>query len=332
MDYSKRVSIILKKIPSRGKEVIGRRFGLSKNGKRETLEAIGESYNLTRERVRQIEREGISLVKKQEIGDIFSQFEKAITTFGGIKKEDLLISFLGKGGFYNEIFFFLSLNDNLKRNLENKFSYSFWSVKKTESENHLKFINKAIEYLKKTKEPLFIEELYNNLNIKNTTLPVFQSYIEVSKQIQKNHKGKIGLKDWVEINPRGIKDKAYLVLKEAEKPLHFSEVATLIKNSSFFSSPSIHTATVHNELIKNEKFVLVGRGLYALKEWGYEPGVVKEIITKVLNVAKSPLSKEEILEEVLKKRMVKRHTVLLNLQDKNRFQKDNQGRYIIKEA
>ena len=100
-----------------------------------------------------------------------------------------------------------------------------------------------------------------------------------------------------------------------------------------FSSPrKANIATVHNELIKDSRFVLVGRGLYALKEWGYEPGVVKEVIAKVLRAEDKPLTKEEVFQKVLKQRLIKENTILLNLQDKSCFFKDEAGRYTIKEA
>ena len=134
--------------------------------------------------------------------------------------------------------------------------------------------------------------------------------------------------DWVEINPKGVKDKAYLGLKKKEKPLHFSNIASSIEELPF-SNSKVHTATVHNELIKDSRFVLVGRGLYALKEWGYEPGVVKDVIFKVLKNSNKPLSKDEVLEKVIKQRFVKENTVFLNLHDRNSFKRDSQGRYTV---
>jgi DNA-directed RNA polymerase delta subunit len=158
---------------------------------------------------------------------------------------------------------------------------------------------------------------------------VFNSYLEISKKIQANAEGQIGLRNWVEINPRGIKDKAYLVLKKEQKPLHFSQVAILIGNSPFASQKKVHIATVHNELIKDSRFVLVGRGLYALKEWGYQPGVVKDVILGVLKEAKASLSREEIIKKVSAQRLVKENTISLNLRDQNYFVRGTDGRYKI---
>ena len=121
-----------------------------------------------------------------------------------------------------------------------------------------------------------------------------------------------------------MKDKAYLVFKKENKPLHFTEVASLIDSAL--------PQTVHNELIKDSRFVLVGRGIYALKEWGYERGYVKDVIFKVLKSAQKPLDREEILEKVLEQRIVKKNTVLLNLSNKNYFLRTSEGNYTIKEA
>lgn len=332
MNYSKICSSLLEKMPPRPKEVVGRRFGIGGFNKRETLEAIGKEHGITRERVRQIEREGIIQAKKQNIEKVSDYFKKVVSDFGGLKREALLISSLGNEKDKNNIFFLLTLNDNLKRNVEDKNFHTFWSKEDSKLKELVKITDNAISFLEKEKEPLFIEELYKKMKPKKTILPFFLSCIEISKQIEKNPEGKIGLKDWLEINPRGVKDRAYLILRRTNKPLHFREVASLIKNSSLFSSGGAHTATVHNELIKDKRFVLVGRGFYALSEWGYEPGVVKDIISKVLIEAEKPLSRNDILEKVLKKRIVKEHTVLLNLQDKNRFLKDDEGKYTIKEA
>ena len=179
---------------------------------------------------------------------------------------------------------------------------------------------------KKDKKTFSLEELEKN------NKDVFASCIGISKEIQKNPEGKYGLRNWLEINPRGIKDKAYLVLKKKEEPLHFTQIASLIEETVFSNQKKVHTATVHNELIKDNRFILVGRGLYALKEWGYETGVVKDIILKSLKQAKRPLTKDEIVDKVLKQRFVKENTVLLNLQNRQYFVRDEKGRYNIREA
>jgi DNA-directed RNA polymerase delta subunit len=109
--------------------------------------------------------------------------------------------------------------------------------------------------------------------------------------------------------------------------MHFKEVAGNI-NELF--GHKAHIATTHNELIKDPRFVLVGRGLYALSEWGYTAGVVKEVLREILE-AEGPLSREEIIDKVRKERYVKDNTILVNLQDNNLFKKLANGTYTIAE-
>lgn len=329
-NYKNICKSFVKGLPQRTTDVIERRFGL-KTGQRETLEAIGQSYNITRERVRQIEKEGFSKIrpKIKEYEDVFQFLNKTLESFGGIKEENTLLKFLGKEKFQNHAFFLLSLSNDFKMFPEDDDFNSLWAIKKEAVNQAKKIVRATIKRFEKENRVLSLPELLKSQKLNKE---VFLSYLEISKQIQKNPEDKFGLRDWIEITPRGVKDKAYLVLKKQEKPLHFSEIANFIEKLPFPSKRETHIATVHNELIKDQRFVLVGRGLYALKEWGYEPGVVKDIIYKTLKEANKPLSKKEILNKVLGQRFVKANTVALNLQDKNYFEKDEKGRYTIREA
>jgi len=158
------------------------------------------------------------------------------------------------------------------------------------------------------------------------------SYVNISKQIQQNKEGRFGLVDWPEIKPRGVKDKAFLVFQEAKKPLHFREITSLIDKLGYNQlEKKTHPQTVHNELIKDSRFVLVGRGMYALSEWGYVPGTIKDIITKVMAEEKEPLHQEDVVKAVLAQRFVAKNTVLINLNNKKHFTRNEQGKYILRE-
>jgi hypothetical protein len=104
--------------------------------------------------------------------------------------------------------------------------------------------------------------------------------------------------------------------------MHFGDVADAIVD---LFSKKAHVATTHNELMKDPRFVLVGRGLYALAEWGYSPGVVRDVIRDVLK--KKPLTREQVLDEVKKVRYVKDNTILVNLNDSRYFKKSKTGTY-----
>ena len=325
INYQQICQNLLKNLSQRQKEIISCRFGLG-NGKRETLALIGKKLNITRERVRQIEKEGMGniKIKSKESQKIFQYFAKELKKQGGLKKEAILLEQLGGEKNKPQVYFLLTLSQNFKRYREDTDFYSLWTV----SQNSLILAKKVIDFflskLKKVKKPLTLKEL-GSLPGQNLKTDFLISYLEVSKKIQQNRDGLLGLKDWPEINPRGIKDWAYLVLKEKNTPLHFNQIAKLIGENAL-------PQTVHNELIKSQKFVLVGRGTYALRDWGYYHGNVNEVISKLLKETENPLTKEEILEKVLEQRLVKKSTILLNLNNKKYFLKTSEGKYKIREA
>lgn len=333
-NYQKIDSNLLKDLPKRTKDVILRRFGL-KTGKRETLESIGKSYGITRERVRQIEVDAISRLKPklEKHQRIFQYFNDSLKNFGNLKKEDLLLLQLGNQKFSSHVFFLLTLSEQFERFSETQDLYSLWTIEPESLNFAQKVIGKVYNELEGIHRPLPSGNLFEIVQNKASELKegtslspqALLSYLEISKQIQKGPGGNFGLRDWPEINPRGVKDKAYLVFKKEKKPLHFTEVARRISSSALVQ-------TVHNELIRDQRFVLVGRGLYALREWGYRPGVVKDVISEVLKETEKALSKKEILEEVLKQRLVKKNTILLNLSNKKYFLRNSQGKYTLRNA
>jgi len=321
-NYQKICSDLLSDLAQRQKEVISRRFGLNKLPNKETLESIGKNFGICRERVRQIQETGLEKIrpKAEKYQKAFQLFLNYFKKVGDLRKEEILLADLGGRNWQNEVNFLLTIKPPFQRLSENKDLYSLWFIDKDSFSLAKKIIGSFSNQLQKSGKLLPIEDLKYPLPIKKEVL---SSFLEISKKIQKNEEGLYGLKDWPEINPRGIKDKAYLVFKKIGKPLHFSEIANLIEGS--------HLQTVHNELIKDPRFVLVGRGVYALQEWGYYPGQVKDVILKILKEGEKPLTKEEILNEVLKQRFVKENTVLLNLSNKKYFFRDSQGKFFIKE-
>jgi len=319
INYSKIILDLLSEFSKKEKEIISRRFGLRKK-QRETLEAIGRDYGVCRERIRQIQDDVLSKIrlKSKKYPKVFQSFLKYLNKKGGLKKEDILLEELGSKRWKNEIYFLLSINNSFKRIKEDNDFYSFWITKPRSLDLAKRVIQSSLDNLQKAKKLLPLKKLNTSLNKKE----VLESYIEISKKIQKSKKGLYGLSTWPEINPRGIKDKVYVIFKETGKPLHFSEAASLLKGA--------HVQTVHNELIKDPRFVLIGRGIYALSEWGYIPGEAKDVIFTILK-NDGPLTKDKILRKVLKQRQIKKSTILLNLNNKDYFLRDSQGKYTIKE-
>ena len=147
-----------------------------------------------------------------------------------------------------------------------------------------------------------------------------ESYLDENKVILKNILGQWGHTKWSHINPKNVRDKAYLSLKKNEEPLHFVEITNKI-NELWQGNRIANNQTVHNELIKDNRFVLVGRGTYALKEWGYNPGTVLDVIIELLKEDSGEMEQGKIVQEVFKRRQVKKNTIVLNLQNKKYFEK-----------
>jgi hypothetical protein len=322
INYQKISSDLISELGLKQREIIVRRFGLE-TGERETLESIGRSYKICRERVRQIEKTSLDKMKKKASAykEIFKTFAKYLKNAGGVKREDLLLGDLGDGKWQSQVYFLMMLSRDFLRLSEGDDFHAIWALDQ-ESFGKAKEIDGAIcEKLRQKGQPVNLKELVLWTNEKRNVL---ESYLEISKRIQKNQEGLYGLREWPEINPNGIKDKIYLLFKKAQKPFHFTEVAGQIKGSL--------VQTVHNELIRDSRFVLIGRGIYALKEWGYQEGDVKDVILKIFQEENKPLTRQEIVNRVLKQRIIKENTILMNLSNKKFFSKDTQGKYNVRIA
>jgi hypothetical protein len=336
---------IIQGLSKRTQDVIIRRFGIGKKEK-ETLESIGHTYGITRERVRQIQNEGLKHLKTEEnfsiLNPLFDDLELFISEHGGLMKEDVLLKdFIeyidpeaDKIKLRGFSLLLLRLDKNIRRAKENAKFYTLWYTQKKALDQACSLINEVIKIFKKSKTPF--QEKYIIAKLKKT-FPFFSrqtisSYINSSKVIDRNIFGDLGLSEWPEINPRGVKDKAYLVVRKLGNPLHFRAIADEI-NKANFSKHIAKPQTVHNELIKDKRFVLVGRGLYALIEWGYERGTVKDVLVRIFKENKDKaLPEKKLVELVLKKRFVKGSTVRFNLKSNPEFIEKTPGHYILKKS
>lgn len=330
---------VTKKITSnlgdRALDVILSRFGLDpKDLNRRTLEEIGNKYNITRERVRQIEQNAISLIKKSDLYKkeqaFFEELRGVIQQLGSIVSEHELLDFLSKEKLsQNHFHFYLVLGDYFKKHKEDDHFNHRWSVDDKLAQGvHDALINlysnlKDDELVTETEmikrfldEMKDVAEFYKNEEI-------IKRWLNISKKISKNPIGEWGKSDSSAIKTRGVKDYAFLVMRKHGSPMHFKEVAESI--TKIFGKKT-HPATTHNELIKDKRFVLVGRGLYALSEWGYKTGTAKDVIKEVLK-KEGPLKKEDILSKVMKERYFKKNTILVNLANSKNFKKNKEGFY-----
>ncbi len=326
---------VLSPLQDRSHDVIFNRFGLGEDGKRKTLESIGEKYGITRERVRQIENAAIAVIRKseefKELNPVFDELRSIISDLGSIVAEDELLSHIAKDKTtQNHIHLYLVLGDEFMKEKEDDNFKSRWTIDGDVADE----VHTALKnvYANMTDEDLmsepdlvkkFVAEL-GDAALKMKDEEVAKRWLSISKKIDKNPLGEWGRAESSNVKTRGIKDYAFLMMRKHGNPMHFREVADAICKTF---GKETHTATCHNELIKDGRFVLVGRGVYALKEWGYEEGVVRDVIKRLLK-KEGPLSKEDIVERVMKERFLKKNTILVNLQNNKYFKKNKQGLYM----
>lgn len=336
VNYAQLYQKLTKGLPQKTKDIFDRRFGV-KTGEQETLESIGKTMGITRERVRQIEEAGFTFVKKQNketLDKIFKDFVTYFAEKGGFKKEEVALEELGGKNTKPYVLFLLTLGEDFRRVCEKKDFYSFWSTMQSPEAKIKETLGALVSSFGTEKTPLSKSEFLANFASKsNVDKTAIASYLEISKKIQENKEGKVGLSDWPEIKPRGVRDRAFLVFKKHQKPLHFTKVAEMIDSLEYnLPNKKTYPQTVHNELIKDNRFVLVGRGTYALQEWGYSPGTIKDVIVKVLGQKQEATHKDDIVKEVLSQRMVAKNTVLMNLNNKKYFTKDQEGKYLLRKT
>lgn len=335
LNFLDSVNVMLAGLPERSRDILKKRFGLA-SGEAETLERIGQDYVITRERVRQIISDAINKVAKLSETDVFRSAEERIvleiTRSSGIMSEERLVEKLGTGNptESNAITFFAVCSKKLNSIGDKGLVKNSWAISKSVL-NDVKKVNEAAkEVLNASKVPLTDAEIAEKIMVKDSGFSKNEilDLLDVLVPISKNKFGKWGFSGWMEINPKGTRERIYLVLKEVKKPLHFREIAKLIDKSGINKKKS-HPQTVHNELIKDKRFVLIGRGIYALSEWGYEPGTIKDILEDILKKSEKPMTKEEVVEEVLKMRKVKKTTIMINLNNKGLFVRHGEG-YALK--
>jgi len=347
VNIKKTVADLLKNTSVRNKDIISRRFGL-KTGRKETLESIGVSYSITRERVRQIEESTLSQLRQAAIShpDVKHYIILArdiLNERGGVLKErDLFKSFSGGEGDNinnSSLVFLLVLSNELARLPENDDFNSLWAVDNITLASFMNTTNSLIKVLEKANQVVsssdfvFLAQKHGVPSFSTSGKPLSEPDVNlalaVSKKLGSNIFNEVGLASWSDIKPKGVRDKAFLVLKKSKKPQHFSDIALLI-NSSGFNNKKANIQTVHNELIKDVRFILVGRGMYALSEWGYTAGTVKDVLVDVLKSSNKSMTKASLIAKVKDARMVKENTILLNLQDSKTFSKNPDGTYNLK--
>jgi hypothetical protein len=329
---------LLNDLKDRARDVIVKRYGLEDEDP-QTLQSIGDQYHITRERVRQIENFALKAIRNsrsfEEAHEIFTELQDAIMDMGGMVHEDHLLEKLSKDKTtQNHISLYLVLGDAFTLHKEDDMFKTRWSVNDD-------LADKIHAVLESLHDSLGDHDLHDEEEMvrrflryaEQGNVPATQRRDDVakrllwmSKSIGKNALGHWGKSASPNVKTRGVRDLAYLVMRNHGSPMHFREVAKAISETF---GETAHVATTHNELIKDPRFVLIGRGMYGLQEWGYNAGTAREVIANILKTEGRPLSREEVIDRVMKERYLKRNTILVNLQNPKYFKKDKSGLYTI---
>ena len=346
LNIKSEIERVLKVLSPRNATMLAARYGIANADntnpqKRETLESIGQRYGITRERVRQIEEASYIKIRNSEQ---FSQLKSSIAevagfmnAHGGVVPERALMENLVVSSKCPHLALLLALAEEFSKIKESDEYEASWAISPAHADATGTLLADLRKQIEKSGRPMNENELLNLMRACNNTRldlandNVVRTLLTVSKQIKKGPFSQWGLVSWSEISPRGVRDKAYLIYEREGRPLHFRDLTTLIDKAGFTSrnSKKTHPQTVHNELIKDDRFVLVGRGMYALVKWGYKPGTVRDVLKSILAEAGGPIEKEELVRMVSKQRMVQQNTILLNLQNRKHFKKTSEGKIYL---
>lgn len=336
LDVKKAVKDILSTIDrDREREIISRRFGLY--DRKETLEQIGDQLGITRERVRQLEKAILLRLKAQSggslphIANVEKEFTKVLSEKGrAARVSDLSVAVAGSDDrTVAHVNFLATLCQSLEVLSENDNYFLSVGIAEYFKKDSMKDqVNAVVKLIKEHGEPITVDQLFEKTSYEHPNqVSALASLSKLLAQLD----GVWGLVKWPTVNPKNIRDKIYVILQANEKPMHFTEISEAIKDSDF-KRKDVTTQAIHNELIKDKRFVLIGRGIYALKEWGYKKGTVADTIADILKREGKPLHRDEIVKRVLKHRQVKETTILLNLQGKPQFKRVAKATYELAEV
>ncbi len=332
LDYIAAAESILNQLKNeRDRQIVAQRFALGLD-KRQTLEKIGSDFNITRERVRQIEKAATNKLKQSstaELKQIDELLRNELRSRGHITLIDDVAKLIGADSDSQKSY--INFLATLAPTIEviedgDHYHHALAVLPDFDKKTINQIVEDIVAQLKKNGKPMPVDTIHAKAapNLERETV---EQIARISKKLA-HLDGLWGLSHWPNVNPKSIRDKTYLVLAKSNQPLHFSDIAKQI-SSMGQKKRDVTVQAVHNELIKDPRFVLVGRGIYALSEWGYTPGTVADIITEILS-KESPLHKDEIVKRVLKKRQVKTTTIVLNLQEKDQFIRVSKATYALR--
>lgn len=330
------VEEIIQNLNPKERETIIKRYGL-RGGEIETLESIGKELGITRERVRQIQNQAIQKIKPiinshQEIKNFIQKTKQFLEPIG-VQEEYyfyhiLIKNKLIKAGEEKIIRFFLIHHEDIGYYPGDDFLKSFYAKDKNYSLFLKHILKKIYIHLIENHQKIFSEDELFHLILKEIKIHKiqeknFESLINLIRIIRHLHKNPFNFWGFIKnyfIVPTSLKHKIYLILKSENRPLHFSEIHKKINQITQIEDEFLHPIwkkpysleSIKNELIKNSDFVFVGRGTYALKEWGFEEGKIFDVLKNFI-LKNKEVSFQKVYEFINSQKIVKPSTLSIYL-------------------
>ncbi len=312
-----------------------------------TLQSIGDSFkpNITRERVRQLEATWIKklgrIIKTSNLSSIQDFAREKLIEAGGLLTRDKLLSFIiRESGIDTEmsatlISVIIQADYDILKSKPRISTKSYFFMPDVKKEIVEKVYKEWLKILKKKWDVMEQRSLYELIKIKVwdfnwiLTLDLIDNIFDVYFDVVKWEESYIGLAKWRILNPKTLKDKIIYVMKKEKVPLHFVDISNKVLDHL---GDSVKVNTVHNELIRNNDFVLIWKWIYVLKEWGFKPWTVIDVIIDIMKKAWEPMKTEDIIAKVLKTRIVKESTIYMNLQNKKYVERVWRNFYALKKG
>lgn len=268
------LSPVWRKLPSRTREILELRFGVG-GASPASLQAVGDQWKITRERVRQIivrTGEMLKIKPRSPLGRVQYLLRRHLRRHGSVMVEEKMYASLGlregdrqARGVLRTVLF---LDKKVGFCLHRKGFRTYWYLSPASPAFVRRICREAREIFRRRGKPLTLKGLAEVFRKRGREIGEVEldAVLSADSLIGRSPFGRWGLAEWPSICPRLTADKVYLVLEHLGRPVHFEELTEEIKRVHFDERMPV-AGTVHNELMRDERFVRVGRGTYALAEW-----------------------------------------------------------------
>jgi DNA-directed RNA polymerase delta subunit len=261
-----------------------------------TLEEIGNHFEVTRERIRQIERRA------------WDQFNKHTIVVAPI---------------------FNLVERNFKRSCENREELTSIVVDILLKNDCVVDRTDIGKFVLLTRALVFLDPELDKSGYVENHWPQFSYFAcKIEPPVIRHHKVADTVKKEKERHRRlSYTEMACQILKNEGQPLHWSEIANRayhLKRRDTFNSTALYNALMNHPNL----FVRVDSGTYALAEWGFSQiDTYPDIIASILKSSKKPLSADTIYHKVNEIRQVKQSTLIMSLDLHPRFYRSLEKTY-----